>query len=225
MHEFIENQKKECYEDLLVEDHILDLQGWMDPNFATVFENKLIALMQQKPDREIIIVEVGSWKGLSTITMGNICKKHNAKANIIAIDTWLGAPEFWTWGLNDPTRGQSLKRKNGYPSVYYTFLKNVKLSGLHDTIVPLPLSSICAADVLKYYKIAADIIYVDAAHEYLSVLQDVTTYFDCLVPQGMMFGDDYSNGWPGVNKAVHEFVNNKNLQLSINSVVWSFEKK
>ena len=36
--------------------------------------------------------------------------------------TWLGAPEFWTWGLLDPRRGGSLNRVHGFPSVCYTLL-------------------------------------------------------------------------------------------------------
>ena len=210
---FISDLKTNTYSELDTSSHKLDLQGWMDPQFEHVFKEHII-----KYDRPITIVEVGSWKGLSTSTMARICKENNVEATIIAIDTWLGAPEFWTWGLQDETRGESLNRINGYPSVYFTFIKNMKILGHDDMIVPLPLNSVCAFDVLKYYQITADVIYIDAAHEYESVKQDLSLYMKLLNENGMIFGDDYSINWPGVVKAVDELI----LHKKINGVVWYY---
>lgn len=216
---------KECYRDLSIDNHTVDIHGWMDTEFANVFKQELDRHVQTKgPDAELCIVEVGSWKGLSTTSMARICKENNIKARILAIDTWLGAPEFWTHFINDPTRGGSLNLVNGYPTVYYTFVKNVKALGHDDIIVPLPLSSICAADVLRYYGIRPDIIYIDAAHEYESVIQDMYAYYQYLNVDGMMFGDDYCSAWPGVMKAVDEFTTTKDIQFNLNGVVWSLHK-
>ena len=159
--------------------------------------------------------------------MANCIKKYNPEAStsIIAVDTWLGAPEFWTWGLNDPTRGISLQCMQGYPQVFYTFTKNVKSYGHDDMIAPFPISSVQGADVLQHYGIQADIIYVDAAHEYEPVKSDIEKYWSLLKPGGVMFGDDYTvSYWPGVVKAVDEFCNNNNLQLSTQGVMWYIRK-
>lgn len=51
---------------------------------------------------------------------------------------------------------------SGYPSVFHTFVNNMRALGHDDVIRPLPLPSLCARDVLAYYGIRADIVYVDA---------------------------------------------------------------
>jgi Methyltransferase domain len=205
---------KNAYTDLDISNYQVDLQGWMDNGFASTFSEYLLQHDLQNP---MTIIEVGSWKGLSTSTMAQLCKAHNIKANIYAIDTWLGAQEFWTWGYDDPTRGLSLKLVNGYPSVFYTFTKNMKSLGHHDTIAPLPLPSSVALDVLKHHNILADVIYIDAAHDYESVKQDILAYKSLVRPGGMIFGDDYTHHWNGVMKAVDETL----PQRAINGVVWS----
>ncbi len=220
MSQFIETLKRRAFDGLILNMYTPDIHGWIDGKFDEQFTSFL------KKDTSLII-EVGTWKGRSTIQMANCLKKFNpsTKATIIAVDTWLGAPEFWTWGLNDPTRGLSLNCLQGYPQVFYTFTKNVKSYGHHDIIAPFPISSVQGADVLKYYNISADIIYVDAAHEYEPVKADIEKYWPLLKPGGIMFGDDYLlPNWPGVVKAVDEFCKNNNLALSVNGVMWYFQK-
>ena len=194
-----------------------DLTGWMAPEFAQVFKNHLLSLNK----KIVTIIEVGTWKGLSAITMANIARECNIEVRIICIDTWLGAPEFWTWGLYEHDRGVSLKRKNGYPQVYYTFLRNVVDNGHMNAIVPFPISSNEATEVLKHYGITADIIYVDGSHEYEAVKNDINRYWALLNTGGVMFGDDFTHAWPGVVQAVKEF----SEDVETLNVVWSIKKK
>ena len=91
-----------------------------------------------------------------------------------ARQTWLGAPEFWTWGLLDRSRGGSLKPIHGFPTVYYTFLSNVHRAGVQDVIAPLPISSLQGAQVLAHYGCQADAIYIDGSHEYDAVSKQST---------------------------------------------------
>lgn len=193
---FIEYLQKCAYENLNVDDHVVDTQGWLDnENFLRIFGNSIRDI--ESP----VIIEVGSWKGLSAIAMAEECKKQG-KTNflIICVDTWLGAPEFWTTGLNDGHR--NLNPVNGYPTVFYTFTKNVKKLGFETNIVPFPISSIQGAEVLNHYKITADVIYIDAAHEYGPVKADIEAYTKLLKPTGTIIGDDYC--WGGVIQAVDE---------------------
>jgi predicted O-methyltransferase YrrM len=174
---------------------------------------------------ELVVVEVGTWKGLSATKMAEVLKSEGfTNFNIICIDTWLGAPEFWTWGMKDSTRGDSLKRVNGYPTVFHTFTKNVKAMGYEDCIAPLPLSSTQAADVLRHYKIAAHLIYIDASHEYGPVTSDLGCFYPLLKEGCVMLGDDYSAQWKGVIKAVDEFADLRKIDLRIDDVVWSLKK-
>ena len=198
----------------------------MDGLFENVFEQLVNKLPSYSP---VTVIEVGSWKGLSTTTMAGVLKRYGFDgdgSSIIAIDTWLGAPEFWTWGLetNDPSR--SLFLKNGYPSVFYVFTKNVKKLGYENIIAPFPISSAQGADVLTQRQIKADIVYIDASHEYDPALQDIQLYWKLLKVGGVMLGDDYLfPNWPGVIKAVDEFAASVGQVPTISGVVWSLQKK
>lgn len=213
--EFIKNLKSAAFDNLSIDGHIEDLHGWMDNAFSRIIQKKL---EQRDRDAPLLVVEVGSWKGRSCVTMAETIKGMGfTNFNIICIDTWLGAPEFWTWGLDDPTRGGSLNRVNGYPSVFLTFTKNIKLWGHHDVVAPFPLSSQQALEVFKYYKLEPDLIYVDASHEYEAVKEDIKGWSSILKQNGVLMGDDYTEGWPGVLRAVNEF-----CTPEVDGVVWSF---
>jgi hypothetical protein len=197
----------------------VDIHGWCDePNFIRTFDS----LVPSKSSPPLIIVEVGTWKGKSACMMASHLKSRLKKASIVCIDTWLGAPEFWTWGLDDPSRGISLDKRMGYPRVYETFIHNVKTLGHDDMIVPLPLSSIQAARVLKHHNVVPDIVYIDAAHEEDAVYADLEAFFP--LGTGVMFGDDYV-AWPGVRRAVDDFVKKHDLALSVSGEVWCVTKK
>lgn len=165
-------------------------QGWngKNPIFAELIHETL----------PLVIIEVGSWKGQSTITMAHACKEIGLiNTKIYCVDTWLGAVEFYT----NPTPERDLEKRDGYPQVYYTFLKNITEAGVKDMIEPIPLPSHMAWKILP----KADLIYIDASHEYEDVKSDIENYRKLLKPNGIMFGDDYSNSiFPGVKKAVDE---------------------
>jgi hypothetical protein len=65
----------------------------------------------------------------------------------------------------------------------------------------------------------ADLIYIDASHEYGPVKDDIAAFWPLLNDNGIMLGDDYSPSWKGVVQAVNEFG-----QAEINGVVWKFVK-
>jgi len=216
--DFLKRLQVNAYSQLDVSTHEPDTHGWMDPNLADVVKRAVDG--KSRTDR-LFIIEVGTWKGRSAIAIASTLTKLGfLDFSVLCIDTWLGAPEFWTWGMDDPTRGGSLRLVNGYPSVFTTFTKNIKKIGLDDVIIPLPLSSIQAADVLKHYGMTADVIYVDGAHEYEPVKHDISAYWPLLKVGGTMVGDDYMGCWPGVMRAVDELGSSRTL----NGVVWSIVK-
>ena len=60
--------------DEFIPTHSLDLHGWMAN--IEIFEN---LITKQKPS---VIIEVGTWKGRSAITMANVVKKLNLNCKI-----------------------------------------------------------------------------------------------------------------------------------------------
>ncbi len=56
-----------------------------------------------------------------------------------------------------------------------------------------------------------DIVYIDASHEYHPVKNDILSWLPKVKKGGVICGDDYTPGWPGVVQAVNEiFENNVN---------------
>jgi len=169
-----------------------------------------------------LIIEVGVWRGLSLGYLASAMKQLTGGGTIFAVDTWLGAPEFWnrrfTNGKFDPTRDMRLK--NGYPQVYFDFLSNVVNNGIQDVVIPLPVPSLIAAQLFREMNVSADIIHIDAAHEYESVTQDIELWFPLLDDCGMLLGDDWSPSWMGVIEAVCEFACKHNVNVHTMSNKW-----
>lgn len=174
-----------------------DSSGW---NSTSSVFGELVEKIKPKT-----IIEVGSWKGGSVISMAKKTKELGLDTTIYCVDTWLGAAEFWTKYRN--TEDRDLMFKNGYPQIYYQFASNMVHNNINDVVYPLPLPSVIAYDVLRYHGVLADLIYIDASHEYEDVLADITNFYNLLRPGGIMFGDDFTHLWPGVEKAVKEYFN------------------
>ncbi len=190
-----------------------DLDGWGGND--AIFDEIIKSSMPK------VIVELGTWKGQSAINMGNCLKKYELKdSKIYAIDTWLGAVEFWTSHSSTPER--NLLLKNGYPQIYYQFLSNVVHNNLQDTIIPVPNTTLTGMKILAAKNIKPDVIYIDASHEYDDVYSDLS-FANKMVEKGIIFGHDYD--WcAGVKGAVDTFVKENNLRLESKAAFWIIKK-
>ena len=179
-----------------------DPSGWGSdsPAFAKIFA-------EYDPR---FVIEVGTWKGGSAITMANLLRK-SPGGMILCIDTWLGAIEFWE-DHNDATRFQALNCYHGFPQVYYSFLANVCHADAQHIIVPFPLHSSSAALWLMRQGVQADAIYIDASHEEDDVYQDLLDYSQVVKTGSILFGDDWQ--WMGVQNSVKRFAREQKLTIS-----------
>lgn len=192
--------------------HPQDNHGWggfMDKEFEWVVSDLM------RWHKLETVVEVGTWKGSSAIAMALALRNMGVGAHIVCVDTWLGSTEFLTWGIKDPSRGLSLKRVYGYPTVYYQFLANVCHFGVSDMITPLPIDSGSASEVLLHYGVQADMVYVDASHEEEAVYRDLVGYDKILSKGGFICGDDHNSIWPGVVRAVKRFSEERSREVSV----------
>ena len=191
--DLITSIKESCYSQVKCDFEKFDLHGWMPGVFLEFFAK---ALSEKSGD--VTVLEVGSWKGRSSNHMAQICKsKPDVNAKIICIDTWLGSPEAI----------ETMERVNGFPTVFKTFINNALFLKNEDIIYPFPIASTQAAHYLISKNFEADIIYIDAGHEYEAVLLDAKLYWKLLKKGGFMIFDDYAI--KSVIKAVDEFLADK----------------
>lgn len=148
--------------------------------------------------RPHLIIEVGVWYGKATLHMASLLKKHKVDGHILAVDTFLGPANAWTDQRH--THYDLLQVRYGRPSIYEHFLANVCYADMKHMITPFPQTSHNAAMIFKSLGIKADLIYLDASHEEWDVERDLMLYWECLAPNGIMFGDDYNR--PGVRNPV-----------------------
>jgi hypothetical protein len=154
--------------------------------------------------RPRVVVEVGVWKGVSAMIMARRARELDLNCAVIAVDTWLGSAEHMT-GKNTKI---GFSRLHGYPQIYFTFLSNCSHWQVQDRMVPVPLDSVNACEVLKHHGVVADLIHIDAGHDYRSVKIDLETWWPMLREGGLLIGDDYyTEGphWLGVRQAFDEF--------------------
>lgn len=190
-----------------------ELQGWNgdSPLFFELIE-------KVKPKT---IVEVGSWKGLSTVNMAKSCQKLNLDTKIYCVDTWEGSLEF---PLNQELYGDTWSNEK----VFDKFMSNLHHNGVLEIVTPIKSLSKDAEVPM------ADLIYIDGDHTYEGVYADITKYWNNLNESGIMFGDDFflivsggrKDGYEcGVSKGVEEFCrkNNLNFQTHYNNF-WSIQK-
>ncbi len=89
---------------------------------------------------------------------------------------------------------------------------------MQDLIVPLPTTSLAAAAVLKELEIRADLIYIDANHQYDAVLADLRAFMPILNTNGVMFGHDVS--WESVRRAVRDFCDQQGIGYRARGDFW-----
>ncbi len=164
-----------------------DVQGWGHEH--GVFEDSIKALQPR------CIIEVGTWKGASALRMAEICRAEGLETEIVCVDTWLGPPSIFIHSGKGDHAAQfnSMRLVNGYPMIYYTFMRNVVDAGAQDMITPLAQTSENAAKILRYHKVQADLIYMDAAADKEPVFRDLMFYWPLVRPGGHLVGDDFKH--------------------------------
>lgn len=202
------------YADLDLAGYTPDTRGWGgdDPVFARL-------IREVWPRR---VLEIGAWKGASALHMARLLADLGiGDGEICCVDTWLGSLEFWL-NRDDPEVYGGLALRNGYPSVYYTFLKNATALGFRGCITPFPVPSSLAAKFFAHHGIKFDLIYIDGSHDYDDVAIDILNCNKLLSSRGVVFGDDYD--WPSVRQAVTEAAAKLGFAIETAGRKWVFRR-
>ena len=134
-------------------------------------------------------VEVGAWKGKSAAYM--TVEIINAEKNIefYVVDTWEGSSEH--------------KDNPELQELFHIFTENMKL--IENYYIPMRMTSLEAAT--KFEDESLDFVFIDAAHEYEHVKDDLTAWYPKIKKGGILAGHDFypdQPNWGGVHKAVTE---------------------
>lgn len=137
------------------------------------------------------IAEIGVFQGRGTALWNVELINRNLNYEYYAIDHFLGSEEHY--------------RMNYFP-ICKSNLKPIK-----SKISLINNDSISQAS--KFEDNYFDIVYIDAAHDYELVKKDLEAWFPKIKQGGIICGDDYVDGWPGVIKAVNEFFNTDKMKV------------
>jgi glycosyltransferase involved in cell wall biosynthesis len=143
-----------------------------------------------------LVVEIGSWVGLSTRFIADGAPN----AVVIAIDHWCGSPEH--------QRNPSWKSM--LPRLYETFL--ALCWDYRNRLIPLRMTAIQGLRAVVSQDLHPDLIYIDGEHSYEAVTGELELIRHSF-PEAVIVGDDYD--WPGVAPAVEDAVRRHSLALEI----------
>lgn len=153
------------------------------------------------------VIEVGSWLGKSTRHIGQLLPTNG---KVYAVDTWLGSVEHQLVETNVLSK---------LPTLYEQFLSNVIHAQLTHKVFPVRMPSLDAAKLLSSLIGKIDLIYIDAAHDTESVLQDLEAWYPYVMnKKGILCGDDW--GWESVRAAVIIFAQKYNLTVCGDHQFW-----
>lgn len=145
-----------------------------------------------------VIVEVGSWKGESTIYLAK-GSEAGKKVKVYAIDPHTGSPIHRKW--------------YGEVWTFDEFKRNIKSAGVTDLVVPLVKTSEEAA---KHFKEDVELVFVDGDHEYDSVKLDFDLWFPKLIEGGFIaFHDSVLTSGPQrvVEKCLYKSNRFRNIRV------------
>jgi cephalosporin hydroxylase len=142
-----------------------------------------------------VFVEVGAWKGRSTVFMAVEIIKSGKAISFFTVDHWLGS---------DAAHKHDEDLKNG--RLFDVFSANI--APVAHRVEIIQDYSVNAAR--RFADGSVDFVYVDAGHKYDDVSSDLAAWWPKVRPGGVMAGDDRcfidpKTKEPSVRRAVEEF--------------------
>lgn len=136
---------------------------------------------RSSPD-DAVIVEIGSFKGRSTVSFAFGCV--GTKKHVFAIDLFEG--DGADYGDGD------------FETV---FMHNINSCGLSQYITPIRKHSL---EVASTWEMPIDILFIDGSHEYNDVKADFEAFYPHVKKNGIIAFHDIKGKWDGVIKFWNE---------------------
>jgi predicted O-methyltransferase YrrM len=161
------------------------VEGWLGAAEALALHRAARDVPGDEPAR---VVEIGSWKGRSTIALATGVGARPAGGVVHAID---------------PHRGGMAHRLTGEADSYDAFVRNVERAGVRDVVDVIRATSAEARGGVADGSV--DLIFVDGSHRYEDVLHDVDAWHSALRPGSRVAFHD-AVVYPGVAQALRRRV-------------------
>lgn len=124
------------------------------------------------------IIEIGSWLGESTSEWAKAVINKDG-AEVLSVDWYKGNPETDLFDVAEQK------------DIYSIFRNNMRELGVSDIIKTFVMSS---SDAAKFVPDGyADIVYIDACHDYKNVRKDIAMWIPKLRAGGIIAGHDYES--------------------------------
>jgi hypothetical protein len=174
--------------------HIYEtIEGWF--TFPELYKN-IISIYGNNSH----FVEVGTWLGKSASFMAVEIINSGKTIKFDCVDTWKGSEEH----INEKVVLED--------NLYESFLINIE--PVKNIINPIRKPSIEASTL--YEDNSLDFVFLDAAHDYVNVKNDIDSWYPKVKSGGVLAGHDYTASWVGVVDAVNDFLKTKKYSLYIN---------
>ena len=161
------------------------------------------------------ILEMGSWNGSGST---RFILDAASEAHVVCIDHW--STDENDYVQKEFNIHEVRKIWNHIRILFETFLVNTW--EYQDRLTPVRAKTVDGLQLLGKMNMPFDVIYIDAHHDYESVLHDISVSHK-LWPDATIVGDDYT--WPGVRQAAHEFADENNLEIVIMGNCWYYKNK
>ena len=145
------------------EQTVAPIPGWLTEN-----EGKFLYKYAKGVSPPNIVVEIGSWKGRSTICLGKGVKDGN-KASVYAIDPHIGSKDHQAY--------------NQSRSTFQEFKQNIKNAGINEYIEPIVKKS---KDARGDVDGTIGLLFIDGDHDYEAVKLDNKLWFPLVADGGVV---------------------------------------
>jgi predicted O-methyltransferase YrrM len=173
------------------------VEGFLRPT-----EGYMLARLASSPTVQGEVVEIGSFKGLSTLWLAMGLKIANLPGKVHAVDHFKGSPEHQPgqrFADKDVAAGGTLE----------AFRRNIAERGLADTVETIAAGS---ADAARQWSARGGkpvrLLFIDGDHAYDATKQDFDLWSPFVAPGGLVAFHDYG-AWDGVTKFVDELARAK----------------
>jgi MMP 1-O-methyltransferase len=165
-----------------IERQVETIGGWLTPK-----EGRLLYQLARRCTGRGAIVEIGSWKGKSTIWLAHGARD-GAGPTVYAIDPHTAVSD-------------NLATQSAVPT-FDEFSRNIRAAGVAELVAPMVMTSAQAA---RAFDRPVELIFIDGAHDYDSVALDLDLWFPKVLDGGTIAFHD-TTAWEGPRRLVAERV-------------------